>query len=156
MRNMKAPIIKLRLSFPKPQYVRNFIRRLKPKLLLLLASKAWVLFYFKRTLKIMSFNQHISFYQSFIIGHRDHIFRNWQALVVVFSCERFKGYVYELRLTVVANRKQLKLYSPSCSEPPTCMHRWSLRLQKFDFKLEYKPGMNNIVDALSTKPFFDT
>ena len=65
--------------------------------------------------------------------------------------------MYELRLTVVANQKQLlKLYSPSCSEPPTCVHRWSLRLQKFDFKLEYKPGMNNIVDALSRKPFFDT
>ena len=35
-------------------------------------------------------------------------------------------------------------------------HRWSLRLQEFDFKLEYEPGLNNIADILSRKPFFDT
>ena len=57
---------------------------------------------------------------------------------------------------VVTNHKPLlKLYSPSCSEPPTYIHRWSLRLQEFDFKLEYKSGMN-IVDILLTKPLFDT
>ena len=79
------------------------------------------------------------------------------ALAVVFSCERFKNYVYGLRFTVVIDHKPLlKLYSPSCSEPPTRIHRWSLRLQEFDFKLEYEPGMNNIADILSRKPFFDT
>ena len=77
-----------------------------------------------------------------------------EALAVVFSCERFKNYVYELRFTVVTDHKPLlKLYSPSCSEPPTRIHRWSLRLQEFDFKLEYEPGMNNIADILSRKPF---
>ena len=35
-------------------------------------------------------------------------------------------------------------------------HRWSLRLQEFDFKLKYEPGLNNIADILSRKPFFDT
>ena len=47
-----------------------------------------------------------------------------EALAVVFSCERFKNYVYGLRLTVVTDHKPLlKLYSPSCSEPPTHIHR---------------------------------
>ena len=49
-----------------------------------------------------------------------------------------------------------KLHSPSCSEPPTRIHRWSLRLQEFDFKLEYERGLNNIANILPRKPFFDT
>ena len=78
-------------------------------------------------------------------------------LDVIFLCERFKNYVYGLRFTVVTDHKPLlKLHSPSFSESPTRIHRRSLRLQEFDFKLEYEPGMNNIADILSRKPFFDT
>ena len=39
------------------------------------------------------------------------------------------------------------------SEPPCAI---GLRLQEFDFKLEYELGLNNIADVLSRKPFFDT
>ena len=80
-----------------------------------------------------------------------------EALAVVNSCERFIKYVYGLRFTVVTDHKPLlKLYSPSCSEPQTLIHRWFLRVQEFDFKLENEPGMNNIADILSRKPFFQT
>ena len=79
-----------------------------------------------------------------------------EALAVIFSCERFKNFVYGLRFTIVTDHKPLlKLYSPPCSDPPTRTHRWSLRLQEFDFKLEYQLGLNNIADILSRKPFFD-
>ena len=65
--------------------------------------------------------------------------------------------MYGLQFTVVTDHKSLhKLYSPSCSEPSTRIHRWSLRLQEFDFKLEYERGLNNIADILSRKPFIDT
>ena len=65
--------------------------------------------------------------------------------------------MYGLRFIVVTDHKPLlELYSASCSERPTRIHRWSLRLQEFDFKLEYEPGLNNIADILSRKPFFDT
>ena len=57
---------------------------------------------------------------------------------------------------MIDHKPLFKLYSPSCSEPPTRVHRRSLRLQEFDFKLEYEPGMNNIADILLRKPFFDT
>ena len=40
----------------------------------------------------------------------------------------------------------LKLYSTSCSELPTRVHRWSLRFQEFDFELEYELGVNNTVE----------
>ena len=80
-----------------------------------------------------------------------------EVLAVVFSCERFKNYVYGLRFTVVIDHKPLlKLYPPSCSGQPTRIHWWPLRLQKFDFELEYERGLNNIADILSRKPFFDT
>ena len=72
-----------------------------------------------------------------------------KALTVVFSCEQFKSYIYGLQFTVAIDHKLLlKLKSPSCSELPTRIHRWSLRLQEFDFKLEHEPGINNITDIL--------
>ena len=75
----------------------------------------------------------------------------------MFSCEQFKSYIYGLQFTVAIDHKLLlKLKSPSCSELPTRIHRWSLRLQEFDFKLEHEPGINNITDILWRKPFFDT
>ena len=41
-----------------------------------------------------------------------------EASAIVYSCERFKNYVYGLRFTVVTDHKSLpKLYSPSCLEP---------------------------------------
>ena len=55
----KAPLVKLRLSFPKLQSCRVFIRRVKPKLLLTPASKVWVLFCFEKTLQIAFFNQQL-------------------------------------------------------------------------------------------------
>ena len=59
-----------------------------------------------------------------------------EALAVVFSCKRFKNYVYGLRFLVMTDHKPLlNLYSPSCSELPTRIHSWSLRSQEFDFKL---------------------
>ena len=39
------------------------------------------------------------------------------------------------------------------SEPPCAI---GLRLQEFDFKLEYELGLNNNADVLSKKAFFDT
>ena len=58
--------------------------------------------------------------------------------------------MYGLQFTVMTDHKPLlNLYSPSCSELPTCIHRWSLRLRGFDFKLDYELGMNNIDDILS-------
>ena len=65
--------------------------------------------------------------------------------------------MYGLRFTVVTDHKLLlKLYSLSSSEPPTRIHCWSLRLQEFDFKLEYQPGLSNVADILLRKSFFDT
>ena len=59
-------------------------------------------------------------------------------------------------MLVTDHKPLLTLYSLSSSEPPTCIHRWSLRLQAFHFKLKYEPGLTNIADILSRKPFFDT
>ena len=79
-----------------------------------------------------------------------------EALAVVFSCERFKNYVYGLKFTIATDHKPLlKLYSPTCLLPPTRIHRWALRLQEFYFDLGYEPGFKNIADILSRKPYFD-
>ena len=49
MKNRKAPLVKLRLLFPKFQCCLILFQRLKPKLVLTPVSKVWVLFCFKET-----------------------------------------------------------------------------------------------------------
>ena len=45
--------------------------------------------------------------------------------------------------------------SPTCSEPPIIrIHPSSLRLQRFDFKLECEQGINNAADILTKIPLF--
>ena len=45
--------------------------------------------------------------------------------------------------------------SPTCSEPPIIrIHPGSLRLQRFDFKLECEQGINNAADILTKIPLF--
>ena len=51
---------------------------------------------------------------------------------------------------VVTDHKPLhKLYSSSCSEPPTRIHRWSLKLQEFDFNpLFTKLSKNRFLEGI--------
>ena len=118
MGDRKAPLTKLRLLFPKLQYCRIFIRRSKPKLLLTPASTVWVLFCFKKNAENSVF-QPVGFAsRSLSDAETTYSQTEREALAIVFSCERFKNYVYGLRFMVVTDHKSLpKLYSPSCLEP---------------------------------------
>ena len=35
--------------------------------------------------------------------------------------------------------------------PPARIERWKLRLQEYDFKVVYRPGVNNLADSLSAE-----
>ena len=103
MENGKAPLVKLRLSFSKLQYCRIFMRRSKPKLLLTLASKVWVLFCLKKPPENGVFQPVVFASRSLSDAQTRYSQTEREALEVlaaVFSREQFKNYVRGLRFMV--------------------------------------------------------
>ena len=73
-----------------------------------------------------------------------------EALGLMWACEHFKMYLLGTRFRLVTDHKPLvSIFGKPTSKPTPRLERWSLRLQAFDFALEYKPGNSNIADSLS-------
>ena len=76
-----------------------------------------------------------------------------EALAVVFGCERYHLYVMGSRFTVVTDHKPLvSIYNNPQSNPPARIKRWTLRLQRYDMTVVYRPGKDNPADYLSRHP----
>jgi len=73
-----------------------------------------------------------------------------EALGIVWGCEKFHQYVYGMdRFDLITDHRALEqIYSPK-SKPCARIERWVLRLQPYRFKVIYRPGKDNIADALS-------
>lgn len=72
-----------------------------------------------------------------------------EALGLVWSCEHFYMYLLGTKFVLVTDHKPLEvLYSPK-SKPSARVERWVLRLQSYDYKVQYRPGKSNIADPLS-------
>ena len=81
-----------------------------------------------------------------------------ELLAVVFGMERFNQYVYGKEVEVESDHKPLEaiMLKPLCHAPPR-LQRMLLRLQKYDFKLKYKPGNEMLIaDTLSRACIKDT
>ena len=77
---------------------------------------------------------------------------------MVFGMERFNQYVYRKEVEVESDHKPLEaiMLKPLCHAPPR-LQRMLLRLQKYDFKLKYKPGKEMLIaDTLSRACIKDT
>ena len=73
-----------------------------------------------------------------------------EALAVVWACEHFHLYLYGAPFTLVSDHKPLELiFNNPKSRPPARIQRWSLRLQPYDFVVQYKSGKDNPADYLS-------
>ena len=74
-----------------------------------------------------------------------------EVLSVVFGTERFHEYLYGRHFTVYNDHQPLKsIFSKSIVDCPPRIQRFFLKLQKYDFNLEYAPGKTMVVsDALS-------
>ncbi len=74
-----------------------------------------------------------------------------EVLSVVFGTERFHEYLYGRHFTVYNDHQPLKsIFSKSIIDCPPRIQRFFLKLQKYDFNLEYSPGRTMVVsDALS-------
>ena len=73
-----------------------------------------------------------------------------EALVLVWSCERFNLYLYGLpEFDLVTDHQALKtIYGPT-SKPSVRIERWVLRLQPCNYRVRYVTSRENIADALS-------
>ena len=73
-----------------------------------------------------------------------------ETLSIVFGCERFSEYVYGRKFLIQNDHQPLKtIFSKPITSCPPWIQRFFLRLQRYDFDLEYSPGKTMIVaDAL--------
>lgn len=76
-----------------------------------------------------------------------------EALAIVWSCEHFHLYIYGHPLTLVTDHKALEIiWNNPRSKPPARIERWGLRLQPYNFKVEYRKGADNPADYMSRHP----
>ncbi|PIK41369.1 hypothetical protein BSL78_21779 [Apostichopus japonicus] len=76
-----------------------------------------------------------------------------EALAVVWACEHFRLYLHGATFKVISDHKPLEsIINNPKSNPPARLERWNLRLQDYNFKLEYKPGKDNPADYMSRHP----
>lgn len=68
-----------------------------------------------------------------------------EALAIVWGIEHFHlRTIYHKPLEIIFNNPR--------SKPPARIERWRLRLEPYDFKVEYRPGKGNPADYLSRHP----
>ena len=74
-----------------------------------------------------------------------------ETLSIVFGTERFHEYLYGHHFTVFNDHQPLKsIFKKSITQCPPRIQRFFMKLQKYDFNLEYSPGKSMVVsDALS-------
>ena len=74
-----------------------------------------------------------------------------ELLAIVFAMERFHTYVYGRNVTIETDHKPLiTIVKKPLTSAPKRLQRMLLRLQRYNFELEYKPGSQVIIaDTLS-------
>lgn len=74
-------------------------------------------------------------------------------LAIVWSYSHFLLYTYGHPLILVTDHKALEIiWNNPKSNLPARIERWGLRLQPYDFKVEYRKGADNPVDYMSCHP----
>lgn len=79
-------------------------------------------------------------------------------MAVQFSLERFNQYTYGKRVTIESDHKPLEaIVKKALASAPPRLQRILLRMQKYDYTLEYKPGKELVLpDMLSRAPLPET
>ena len=76
-----------------------------------------------------------------------------EALGLVWACKRLHMYIYGATFILVTDHKPLLwIYGNSRKTPPARVLRWAVRLQGYDYKVQYIQGKRNPSDILSRQP----
>ena len=80
-----------------------------------------------------------------------------EALGVTWAILHFHLYLAGSSFCVVTDHKLLlALFNNTSSKPPTCIERWIMKLQEYDFKGIYTPGKQNPADFILHHPLPST
>lgn len=75
-----------------------------------------------------------------------------ECLAILFGTKTFRPYLYGRRFKIVTDHRPLK-WLFNCKDPGSKLVRWRLKLEEFDYEIEYKKGkINSNADALSRYP----
>ena len=89
------------------------------------------------------------------VHERNYSVTHKEALALVWGVTKFRYYLYSKHFTVITDHKALK-HLFETKDHTGQLYRWSLKLQEYDFNIEYRPGKNHQnADALSRAPLPD-
>lgn len=72
-----------------------------------------------------------------------------ECLGIIWGTKTFRPYLYGNRFTILTDHKPLK-WLFNCKDPGSKLVRWRLKLEEFDYVIEYKKGkINSNANALS-------
>lgn len=76
-----------------------------------------------------------------------------EALAILWGSEKYHLYLYGKPFSVVTDHKPLvKIFNDPAHRPPLRIERSILKLQPYEFTVEYSPGEDNLADYLSRHP----
>ena len=81
-----------------------------------------------------------------------------ETLAILFGCNKFNQHLYGVKFTVESDHQPLEsIFKRPISKAPPRIQRFLLRLQKYQFEVEFSPGKNLVVsDTLSRAPLEDS
>ena len=68
-----------------------------------------------------------------------------EALSIVWACERFHVYLYGIKFNVLSDHKPLEVIYSKAHKSSERIEGWVLRLQPYDFTVEYLPGPKSVL-----------
>lgn len=85
--------------------------------------------------------------QKYSVGERE-------ALACIWACERWHLYLYGRSFTLRTDHQALTtlMSASGGGHRPLRLHRWSDRLQQYDFQLQFMPGKSNVVADFLSRP----
>ena len=80
-----------------------------------------------------------------------------EALAIFWAIKHFHLFVYGREFTVVTDHQPLvTIFNKPATQPSVRIEKWLMHLQRYDFKVEYRPGATNPADFLSRHPAAET